>query len=264
MQAIRINDVTIPEAAVLAEAQHHPAAGPDAARAAAAEALAVRELLLQEARRQRIEPSLQADNEGRREAEEDALIRCLLDANVTVPEADAETCRRYYDNNRQRFRSPDLYEAAHILFAASADNAKAYETAASKAAAAIAALQEDPSGFERLAKELSDCSSAKDGGRLGQIARGDTVPEFETFLCNLEEGQLCPLPIRTRYGAHVLRLDRRITGRQLPFDAVQDRIADYLQTASWQRAVAQYIRVLAGRAEISGITLEAAATPLVQ
>ncbi|HIC80978.1 MAG TPA: peptidylprolyl isomerase [Kiloniellaceae bacterium] len=264
MQTIRINDVTIPEAAVLAEAQHHPAADAKAARAAAAEALAVRELLLQEARRQGIDPSPRTEGEGRRETEDDALIRRLLDANVTVPEADPETCRRYYDSNPQRFRSPDLYEAAHILFAAAADNEEAYERAASKAAAAIATLQDNPSAFDRLARELSDCSSAKDGGRLGQVSRGDTVPEFETFLCNLEESQLCPVPVRTRYGVHVLRLDRRIDGRQLPFEAVENRIADYLQTASWQRAVAQYIRILAGRADVSGITLEAAATPLVQ
>ncbi|WP_420347765.1 peptidylprolyl isomerase [Pelagibius sp.] len=264
MQAIRINDVTIPEAAVLAEAQHHPADRPEAALAAAAEALAIRELLLQEARRQEIAAVRRADGNGRREAEDDALIRQLLEANVTVPQADAVSCRRYYDNNTPRFRSPDLYEAAHILFAAAPDDQSAYDNAVSKAEAAIATLQQDPAAFDRLARELSDCSSARDGGRLGQVARGDTVPEFETFLCNLEEGQLCPLPVRSRYGVHVLRLDRRFEGRQLPFDAVHDRIADYLQTASWQRAVAQYIRILAGRAEISGVTLEAAATPLVQ
>jgi peptidyl-prolyl cis-trans isomerase C len=62
----------------------------------------------------------------------------------------------------------------------------------------------------------------------------------------------------------VLRLDRRIEGRQLPFEMVQQRIADYLQAASWQRALAQYIRVLAGQAEIAGIDLGGTETPLVQ
>jgi len=264
MQEIRINEVTIPAAAILAEAQNHPAADAEAALAAAAEALAVRELLLQEARRQGIDAVQQAEGEGRRETEDDALIRRLLETAVTVPEADPATCRRYYDNNRQRFRSPDLFEAAHILLAAAPEDSLARAKAETTAERLIAALQLDPAAFGKLAAEYSACSSAQNEGRLGQVARGDTVPEFETFLMNLEEGQLCPVPVRSRYGVHVLRLDRRIDGRQLPFEMVERRIADYLQAASWQRALAQYIRVLAGAAEIEGVELGGAETPLVQ
>jgi len=264
MPEIRINEVTIPAAAVLAEAQNHPARDPEAAVAAAAEALAIRELLLQEARRQRIEPAPALDAEGRRETEDDALIRQLLERNVTVPQADTAACRRYFDNNAKRFRSPDLFEAAHILLAAPPDDAQAYEAAVTQAERLIAMLQKDPKVFAALAAEYSACSSAQNEGRLGQVARGDTVPEFETFLMNLEEGQLCPVPVRSRYGVHVLRLDRRIEGRDLPFEMVEQRIADYLQAASWQRALAQYIRVLAGRADIAGIDLGGAETPLVQ
>ena len=62
MEDIRINGASIPQAAILAEAQNHPAATPDAALSAAAEALAVRELLLQEARRtgERLRPAFAA------------------------------------------------------------------------------------------------------------------------------------------------------------------------------------------------------------
>ena len=48
-----------------------------------------------------------------------------------------------------------------------------------------------------LAQQLSACSSAAQGGNLGQISRGQTVPEFETFLFNLEPGQICPVPVGT-------------------------------------------------------------------
>ena len=90
------------------------------------------------------------------------------------------------------------------------------------------------------------------------------MAEFETFLVNLEEGQLCPVPVKSRYGVHVLRLDKRIEGRPLPFDVVQDRIARYLQDASWRRAAAQFIKLLAGQASIDGIDLDRATSPLVQ
>jgi peptidyl-prolyl cis-trans isomerase C len=44
----------------------------------------------------------------------------------------------------------------------------------------------------------------------------------------------------------------------------RDRIADYLATSVQHRALAQYVSVLAGRAEITGIALAVSASPLVQ
>jgi peptidyl-prolyl cis-trans isomerase C len=96
------------------------------------------------------------------------------------------------------------------------------------------------------------------------VTRGSTVPEVETFLLQLEPGQLCPVPIRSRYGYHVLRLERRVEGRQLPFEVVQEKIAAYLEERVWRQPVHQYIQILAARAEIKGIDLKAAASPLVQ
>src|SRR3546814_16061417 len=106
-----------------------------------------------------------------------------------------------------------------------------------------------------MARELSDCTSGKDGGNLGQITRGSAVPEFETFLFNLEEGQICPLPIKSRFGYHIARLDRRVEGRQLPFELVRDRIAGYLAEQVWRRAVGQYVALLIGTADLRGVDL---------
>ena len=183
---------------------------------------------------------------------------------MTTPEADEAACRRYYDNNRQRFRSPDLFEAAHILISADPEDVVGYEKATAWASSLISALQDDPGAFTALAREHSACPSAAQGGNLGQVSRGQTVPEFETFLFNLEAGQLCPVPVKTRYGVHVLRLDRRIDGRDLPFEQVRDHIAEYLVEASWRRGVTQYIRLLAGEADIRGVSLDGAGSPLVQ
>lgn len=264
MQIVRVNGVAIEAPAVAAETQHHPSRSPEAAQTEAIKALVVRELLLQEAARLSIQAAPQADEKGRLETEQDALVRQLLEAQIAVPEADEAACRRYFENNRNRFRSPDLFEAAHILIAASPKDPDAYDEAVAEAERLIAALEADPGAFETIARQRSDCTSGKSGGSLGQVTRGQTVPEFETFLCNLEEGQLCPVPVKTRYGAHVLRLDRRIGGRALPFEAVRERIVDYLQEASWRRAASQYIGLLAGAAAIEGVEMNSFDTPLVQ
>lgn len=260
---LRVNGVLIPEAAIAAEMQNHPAGSADAAWAEAARALAVRELLLQEARRQGLEPEPAADG-GARRTDEDALIDRLLEAAIDLPVADEETCRRYYARNGARFRSPDLFEAAHILLSAAPDDRAAYAEAVQAAEALIARLQEAPQRFAELAKAHSACPSAAAGGSLGQVGCGQTVPEFETFLFALEPGQLCPVPVKSRFGVHVLRLDRRIEGRPLPFEAVHDRIAEYLREAVWRRASAQYLQLLVGRSEVSGVDLAGSATPLVQ
>ena len=264
MNEIIVNGTVIPAAAIAEEAQHHPARHRTAAERAAAEALVVRELLRQEAAREGIAPLPFSDADGRRETDEEAAIRALIRGAITVPSVDEESLQRFYDDNRRKFRSPDLFEAAHILYPARPDDSAAIATATARAEAAIALLQSEPHRFADLARSESACPSASNGGNLGQVSLGQTVPEFETFLVNLEPGQLCPVPVRTRYGVHVLRLDRRIGGRDLPLDLVRDRIANYLEQSVWQRAVSQYIRILVGRSEISGIELAGSDGPLVQ
>ena len=57
---------------------------------------------------------------------------------------------------------------------------------------------------------------------------------------------------------------RRAEGRQLPFEAVQEAISGYLEEASYRRAVAQYIAILAGQAGVSGVAIAGAEGAMVQ
>src|SRR5690606_28389897 len=103
--AISVNGVEISADAIQSEAQHHPAANPGEALAEAARALAVRELLLQRARGLSISAAPEMVAEGKRETDEGAALRALLDQEVTTPRADEAACRRYDDANRNKFRS---------------------------------------------------------------------------------------------------------------------------------------------------------------
>jgi peptidyl-prolyl cis-trans isomerase C len=253
--AVSVNGVTIAHDAISREAQHHPAPTPLGAWKAAARALVVRELLLQEAGRQDLTPVPETDAEGRREAEDEALIRALIEREVSVPEPDADACRRYYDRNRRRFRSADLYEAAHILIAARRDQPEAYAAARARAEALLALLAREPGRFAELAEQHSDCPSARTGGNLGQLTAGSTTSEFEEALRALSPGETTPAPVETRYGFHVVRLDRHVPGRDLPFEAVQSRIADYLAERSQRVGLAQYVARLAAQSDVRGIDL---------
>lgn len=261
---VSVNGVALAAADIARETQHHPSPDPDETWTMAARALAIRELLSQEAERLGIEAEPIEDDEGRRETAQEARLRALIEQEVPVPRADEPACRRYFDANRARFRSRDLFEAAHILLVAPTRDAKARAELREKAGALIAFLQDVPSQFESSARGHSACPSARQGGNLGQISPGQTVSEFEAALRAMTPGRIHPEPVETRYGFHVVRLDRRIDGEPLPFEAVRGRIALYLEEAVRRRAQRQYVLVLAGRNQVSGVDLNAAAGPLVQ
>lgn len=255
---VRVNETVISASAIAAEMQYHPAPNLQQAWHEAATALVVRELLHQEADRLGVVARDDDDDS------EETLFQALLAREVTIPTPDDETCRRYWAANRDRFRGGDVYEAAHILFAAPPEDKDARDAARRGAEETLALVLADPARFAALARERSGCPSGAQGGLLGQQSRGDLVPEFETFVLALEEGQICPVPVETRYGFHILRLDRLVHGERLPFDAASPRIADHLRSHAWQRAVSQYLRILAGRARIEGVAIDGAASPLVQ
>ena len=256
--AVSANGVTIARDAIVREMQHHPAEKPIAAWRQAARALVIKELLLQRAKHLGITPEPRSDDAGRRETDDEALVRAVVDREVAVPEPDDETCRRYYERNPGRFRSPDIYEVSHILFAALPADQEAFARARADAEAVLATLQESPERFAVLARAYSRCPSAEQGGNLGQITRGQTTPEFEQALVALSPGQLCSAPIATRYGFHIIRLERKHEGRTLPYEVVADRIAAYLRDGVRRRADAQYVARLASAAQIEGVEIAGA------
>lgn len=260
---VAVNGVVIASADIAREVQNQQGSSAVSAWAAATRALVVRELLLQRAGALGLVATPRSEN-GKRETDEAALIRALLEAEIRTPTAEDDDCRRYYQSNLARFRSPDLYEPLHILFKAAEDDPAAFARAVAQAEAVLAEIRATPDRFESIARALSDCPSASEGGRLGQVSAGETTPEFETALRSLEPGQICPNIVRTRYGVHILRLDRRIEGKVLPFEQVRDRIGAYLEASSSRRAAAQYVALLAGQATISGFDMAGAASPLVQ
>ena len=256
---VRIDGREIAEAEIAREMQHHPAASIAEARRLATEALVLQRLLLDEADRLGL-----AEEEADDASGDDPRIAALIAREIAVPVPDEDACRRYYDNNRAKFRAADQYEARHILIACAPDDFDARDAAKAKAQRLIATLQAEPHLFGDLAVAYSACPSRNQGGRLGALTRGDTVPEFETYVFSLGEGELCPLPVETRYGIHVIALDRKLIGAELPFEAVKGHIAQYLHDRSFQTATRQYLMLLAGKARIEGFDIAAAESPLVQ
>jgi peptidyl-prolyl cis-trans isomerase C len=178
----------------------------------------------------------------------------LIETCVTTPSPDEDACRRYYAQNQARFCSPAIFECSHILIAARRDQATAFKAARERAEVTRALLLDNPSAFAKVAATHSDCSSRTTGGNLGQITSGMTTPEFERALLHMDVGAISP-PIETRYGFHIIHLIRRIPGELLPFSSARPKIERYLAARSRRTAIAQFIALLAARAELSGVEL---------
>lgn len=255
---ISVNALPISPQAMAQELQYHPAADREEALFMAARALVIRELLQQ--RIAELGLSLQV---GAGENEEEAATRLLLEREVQVPECDEATCLHYYDSNRGRFHSAPLLAVRHILLECAPDDAEARSLALVQAEILQQRLAQFPEQFAELALKYSACPSKAQGGELGQISKGQTVPELERQLFTLAPG-LADKPLESRYGWHVLSVDQRIEGQQLPYEAVATAIRTQLQQGVWQKAVVQYLQTLIGAADIRGIQLQGADSPLVQ
>lgn len=255
---VTVNGIVIAAEAIAAEAQNHPLPKgdrPGRAWQAAARALALREVLLQEARAHGIAAAPIELAEGQWETEEEALIRQLLESAIPPAAIDEAELRGIYDDAPERFRGPSLFEAAHILFPAAPDDAEARAAARSRAETVLAELSRDPRRFAALAAEHSACPSRANGGVLGQLASGDTVPEFEAALHVMEEGSISDTPVASRYGFHLIRLDARVRGEVLPFAAVLPHLREAREKADWVRASRAYVDELTGKAVVTGIEL---------
>jgi peptidyl-prolyl cis-trans isomerase C len=192
----------------------------------------------------------------------DRAIEELLAREVLTPAPTDEECRRYYDGHPREFESGDLVHARHILFQVT-PSAPVPEIRA-RAEETLNALLREPERFAAVAAEMSNCPSGQHGGNLGQIGRGDTAPEFEKAIFRLGPTGLMRGLVKTRYGFHIVAIDQRIPGKRLPFDMARDEIANRLRAAVEEKALRQYISLLAGKADIQGADLNGTQIPLVQ
>ncbi|MCY4167997.1 MAG: peptidylprolyl isomerase [Rhodobacter sp.] len=255
-----VNGELVSHALVAAETQNHdaPKGKPGIAWRKAARAIAVRTLLLQEARSRGIAAEPDEVGSSRFETEEEALIWGLLETAVNVAAPSEPEIRAEWERDPARFRTPPLWDVSHILIACDPRDTAAREKAERRATTLAELATGEPKGFAALAVRESDCGSKASGGALRQLGPGDTVPEFEVILRTLSEGQITATPVLTRYGFHIVRMDAAALGRVLPFDAVRDKIALALEKARWASAAKAFVGELIDTADIKGAELDAA------
>lgn len=221
----------------------------------AAQALALRELVRQRA----VTLGLLAENDTL----DDEIMDGVLEREVVVPEPTDAECRSWYERNAERFRAGQWVEARHVLLAAAPDDVERREGALALARHCIALLGNGALDFESIVTAYSDCPSREQGGHLGRLTPGRTVPELDDTLFRLPTG-LCPRPVESRYGWHIVEVLAGEGGRIPPLDAVIETVRAGLVRRSHRRAVSQYLRIRVSEADIRGIEFPTVDSPLIQ
>jgi len=258
--------VEAPCASINGIALHQPGERPDEYTL---RELAWAELLRQAAVARQLLPKSDATLAPRLGSAEQTVIQQMLDDEIEVPAASEDECRRYYAARSAHFALGRRVHARHILFAVTDGiNVAALAAHAEKALIELRHKDVAPGRFAELARTLSNCSSGADGGDLGWIGPDDCADELAAELFHTTEGLdavgLHPRLVHSRYGFHIVEVLARDAGRQQSFEEVGPRIAVQLAQQSRAKALHQYMQLLAGRADVSGLVLEGADSPLVQ
>lgn len=196
-----------------------------------------------------------------------AAIEALLAQRLDVPEPLEDACRRYHGAHQTRYSTGERVHVRHILFAVTpgvdlnALRKKAEATLLNVRCHDDCAAED---AFADAARTLSNCPSGAEGGQLGWLTTGDCAPEFAKELFGNKEIGVLPRLVHSRFGLHVVEVLAREAGVAQPFEAVQGAVRMALKQQSFVTALRQYLRVLAGAAEVLGVDLDAADTPLVQ
>ena len=203
-----------------------------------AEVDALRDALLERAR----ELGLLPDAVTPSDEEIDGLLDVLLSRDGHIPTPTTEECRRYYDANPSRFTAGEIVEASHILIAVTKGGD--IDALRRQAEVLLDKVRAQPERFAEIASGFSNCPSGAEGGSLGQIQRGETVPEFEQALFGAAATGVLPRLVNTRHGFHVVCVARRVPGCRVAYDAVRPAIVRHLRERARAHAAAAYVRHL--------------------
>ncbi|MBI4809772.1 MAG: nitrogen fixation protein NifM [Nitrosomonadales bacterium] len=161
-----------------------------------------------------------------REMKVEAILEKVGTRAENVSDTDVDL---YYQYHPEQFRRPETRLARHILITINDSIAENTRDAAFKRVSEIAArLAKEPQRFEEQALKHSECPTALDGGKLGDLPRGKLFPELDAALFELKAGEVSGV-LESELGFHVLRCDTITEAGVLGFSQAKPHIRKVLE-----------------------------------
>jgi len=182
-------------------------------------------------------------------------------STVSVSDQDLQT---FYDQHRDDYRQPEQVKVSHILIKTPLPgpdgkvDPNGVEQARKKAEDVLKQVKAG-GDFAKLAQQYSeDTVSAKNGGELGWIGRGRTVPEFEKAAFSLAKGQTSDL-VKSSYGFHIIRVEDKQDAHLKLLAEVKPQITEQVKAQKVARATESAATALLSQARGEGVEKAAVA-----
>jgi len=152
------------------------------------------------------------------------ITRFEMGSRVAVSQRQIE---KYYYDNQKEFWESGKVRVKHILILFEKGASEVIRKKKNKEIKRILTEIKEGKDFEEAAVEYSEDVSASMGGDVGFVAKGQMVPEFEKAVYRLKEGEISDV-VETKYGYHIIKVEKIQKGRTLPFKEVEIKVKNIL------------------------------------
>uniref|UniRef100_A0A831XMY3 Peptidylprolyl isomerase n=1 Tax=Geobacter metallireducens TaxID=28232 RepID=A0A831XMY3_GEOME len=174
------------------------------------------------------------------------LIETKIVANTKITDEEA---KKFYDDNKDKFRREESVRASHILVGADQNASPEDKKKAREKAEALLKQLKGGADFAELAKKESSCPSSAQGGDLGFFGKGQMVPEFEKASFALKPGEVSDV-VETQFGYHIIKLAEKKDAETVPFQEAKARITQFLTQQKVQKGIGDYVEELKKKGKV--------------
>ena len=210
----------------------NPGFNADANRQAVINQLINREVLFQEAKKQKMhkDPEVAFILEQQRQ---ELMVQALIQKTFSKKPVNEKELKKLY---KEKVAGANLkeYKARHILLKTEAE------------AKTVIAQLDAGEDFAKLAKDKSTGPSAKSGGDLGWFAPNRMVPPFARAVAEMKKGAHSKKPVKTNFGWHVIKLEDTRKSEPPKYADVKQQ----LESSINQKRLQDYVSKLRNKAKI--------------
>jgi parvulin-like peptidyl-prolyl isomerase len=146
--------------------------------------------------------------------------------------------RERYDREKERYRLPERAHLREIIVLRPDNPAQA--AAARQHAEDLAKQANNGADFALLAKTASEAATKEKGGDLGEVARGELLPELDKAVFNATSGQVIG-PIEAKSAWHIIKVEQRLPSEVPAFETLKEKLRKDVSDEAWQRDYKAYI-----------------------
>jgi len=151
---------------------------------------------------------------------------------------DDHELRERYDREKEHYRLPERARLREIVILRPENSAEV--DAARKKADEITASVKGGADFAKTATTVSEAGTKEKGGDLGEVNRGELLPDLDKAVFNAAQGAIIG-PIETKSGWHILKVEQRLPSEVPAFESVKDRLRKDASDETFQRDLKAYL-----------------------